>query len=160
MSRDTNCVLQKKGLNHFWTSFFSPKVCVLNKKKKRSSSLDGPLHINWARQLRVIGLRDSVRSGGCLQRGWGRQGEPCPHWIFIHDTDKVEEGLMAIFFALFFRCPPPWKIFCRRPWLRAPWYRASTAWTWVRCSFCTSSQRPCHWPPVSGISTEFFPPNL
>jgi len=27
-------------------------------------------------------------------------------WIFIHDTDKVEEGLMELFFGLFFVGPP------------------------------------------------------
>jgi len=36
----------------------------------------------------------------------GREG-PCPPWIFIHDTDKVEGGLMVLFFNLvFFRCLP------------------------------------------------------
>jgi len=25
-----------------------------------------------------------------------------PPWIFIHDTDKVEEGLMVLFFGLVF----------------------------------------------------------
>jgi len=24
-------------------------------------------------------------------------------------------GLFLLFFGLFFRCPSPWKIFCRRP---------------------------------------------
>jgi len=39
-------------------------------------------------------------------------------WIFIHDTDKVEKGLMVLFFGLFFvALPPSWKFFCRRPWL-------------------------------------------
>jgi len=31
-----------------------------------------------------------------------------PPWIFLHETNKVEGGLMLIFFGLvFFRCPPP-----------------------------------------------------
>jgi len=41
-------------------------------------------------------------------------------WIFIRGTDKVEKGLMMLFFGLvFFRWLPPlpWKIFCRRPCL-------------------------------------------
>jgi len=37
----------------------------------------------------------------------GGQGGATAPWIFIHDTDKVEEGLMVLFSVLFFRCPPP-----------------------------------------------------
>jgi len=29
-------------------------------------------------------------------------GEPRPPWIFMHDTDKVETGLMVLFFGLVF----------------------------------------------------------
>jgi len=37
--------------------------------------------------------------------------------IFIHDTYKVEGGLMVLFFwSCFFRCPLLRKFFCRRPW--------------------------------------------
>jgi len=37
-------------------------------------------------------------------------------WIFKHDTDIVERGLMVLFFGLvFFRCTFLWKFFCRRP---------------------------------------------
>jgi len=53
---------------------------------------------------------------GRRQQGSGEGCAP-PPWIFIHDTDKVEGGLMVLFFGLvFFRCPLPWKIFCRRLW--------------------------------------------
>jgi len=34
---------------------------------------------------------------------WASAGVVAPFWIFIHDTDKVEGGLMV----LFFRCAPP-----------------------------------------------------
>jgi len=37
-------------------------------------------------------------------------------WIFIHSTDKVEGGIMMLFFGLVFSHWPPWKFFCRRPW--------------------------------------------
>jgi len=43
---------------------------------------------------------------------------PWPSWIFIHDTDIVDRGLIVLFFGIillfsfFFRCPPyPLKIF-------------------------------------------------
>jgi len=46
------------------------------------------------------------------------QGGPWPPWIFIHGTDKVQEGLMVLFFGLvFFSLPSPKKFFCRRLWL-------------------------------------------
>jgi len=49
--------------------------------------------------------------------GVGREGPcPSPPWIFIHDTDKVELGLMVLSFNLVF-VPPPLKIF-----LPAPFY--------------------------------------
>jgi len=36
--------------------------------------------------------------------------------VFIHDTDKVERGLMVLFFGLvFFDAPPTWKLFCGCP---------------------------------------------
>jgi len=42
---------------------------------------------------------------GRRQREQGRRG---PLWIFMHNTDKREGGLMVLFFDLvFFRCPPP-----------------------------------------------------
>jgi len=63
--------------------------------------------------------------------GRGRAGGPWPPWIFIHGTNIVEvlkSGIFGVFFAifwsfllffgLFFHCPPPWKFFCRRPWLQ------------------------------------------
>jgi len=39
-------------------------------------------------------------------------------WIFIHDTNKVEGGLLVLLFDLYFSIafPPPWKFFCLRPW--------------------------------------------
>jgi len=37
------------------------------------------------------------------QRGSGR---PCPPWIFIHGTDKLEKGLMVLFFGLIFSVTP------------------------------------------------------
>jgi len=48
--------------------------------------------------------------------GRGEQGGAPPSWIFIHDTDNVERGLMVLFFGLVFSLPPSsWKVFCRRP---------------------------------------------
>jgi len=47
--------------------------------------------------------------------GSGGQGGPCPSWIFIHDSDKVKEGLMMLFFDIVIRCPPPLKIFLPTP---------------------------------------------
>jgi len=39
-------------------------------------------------------------------------------WIFINDTDKVEGGLMVLFFSFVFSVASPfWKFFCQRPWL-------------------------------------------
>jgi len=36
-------------------------------------------------------------------------------WNLIHDTDKVEGGLMVLFFGLVFSIATlPWKFFCRR----------------------------------------------
>jgi len=41
--------------------------------------------------------------------GVGREGQGSSAfpWIFIHDTDKVEGGLMVLFFDLVFLLPPP-----------------------------------------------------
>jgi len=36
-------------------------------------------------------------------------------WIFIHNTIKVEGGLMVLFFGLVFSVGPLWKFFYRRP---------------------------------------------
>jgi len=49
-------------------------------------------------------------------RGAG-QRELCPPWIFIHDTDKVEEDLMILFFGLVFSVglPHPAGIFSADP---------------------------------------------
>jgi len=44
----------------------------------------------------------------------GRRGA-VPPWIFIHDTDKVEGGLMVLLFGLIFFLVYPWKFFFRRP---------------------------------------------
>jgi len=43
-----------------------------------------------------------------------------PSWIFIYGTDKVERGLMVLFFrSCFFRCSTwPRKFYCQRPWLQ------------------------------------------
>jgi len=51
---------------------------------------------------------NSCCSHGCRQRG------SVPPWIFIFGTDKVEGGLMVLFFGLVFSVDlsPPWKIFC------------------------------------------------
>jgi len=48
--------------------------------------------------------------------GVGREDRgPWPQWIFIQNTDKVEGGLMVLFFGLVFSVdPPPWNFFCRR----------------------------------------------
>jgi len=35
------------------------------------------------------------------------RGGPWPLWIFRHDTDKVEGGLMVLFFGLVFSVAPP-----------------------------------------------------
>jgi len=35
-------------------------------------------------------------------------------WIFMHSTDKVEGGLMELFFGLVFPLAL-WKIFCQHP---------------------------------------------
>jgi len=58
---------------------------------------------------------DFADKGGRHGRWKRGTGGPWPLWIFIHDTDKVEESLMALF--LFFPLPS-WKFFCRRPWGR------------------------------------------
>jgi len=40
--------------------------------------------------------------------GIGRRGQgPWPPWIFIHDTDKVEAGIMMLFFGIVFPLPLP-----------------------------------------------------
>jgi len=44
----------------------------------------------------------SIGKHGYRQRGAGR-GAP---WIFIHNTDKAEGGLMVLFLVLFFHCCP------------------------------------------------------
>jgi len=50
---------------------------------------------------------------GVAAKGRGAVGPP---WIFIHDTDNVEEGLMCGFSDLFFPLPPtPLEIFLPRP---------------------------------------------
>jgi len=43
------------------------------------------------------------------------RGEPCPPWIFIHNTDKAEGGLMKIFFGLVFSVGPFLEHFLRTP---------------------------------------------
>jgi len=40
-------------------------------------------------------------------------------WIFIDGIDKLEGGLMVLFFGLVFPLGPLWKFFCRRPWFTA-----------------------------------------
>jgi len=40
-----------------------------------------------------------------------RQEGSCPPWIFMHDTDKVEGGLMVRFFGLVFSVGTPLEIF-------------------------------------------------
>jgi len=42
-----------------------------------------------------------------------RQG--VPSWIFIHDTDKVEGGLMVLIFGLVFSVGPPGNFFLPTP---------------------------------------------
>jgi len=32
---------------------------------------------------------------------WRRQRGSCPPWIFIHGTDRVDRGLIVLFFGLF-----------------------------------------------------------
>jgi len=54
-----------------------------------------------------------IRAHGRRQRGSG--GGAWPAWIFIHDTDKAERGLMVLFFVLVFRCPPPLENFLPMP---------------------------------------------
>jgi len=49
----------------------------------------------------------SVGSGG---GGEGRK-EPRPPWIFIEGTDKLEGGLMVLFFGLIFTVGSPLKFF-------------------------------------------------
>jgi len=57
--------------------------------------------------------------------GSGGRG-PWPTCIFIHDTDKVEVGLMAIFFGLVFSiAPPSWKFFSRRSCESRPLFSAN-----------------------------------
>jgi len=48
------------------------------------------------------------------RRQRGAWGAVTP-WIFIHDTDKVEIGLMVLFFGLVFSVALPWIFFCLRP---------------------------------------------
>jgi len=35
------------------------------------------------------------------------RGGSCPPWIVMHDADKVERGLMVLFFSLVFSVVPP-----------------------------------------------------
>jgi len=76
----------------------------------------------------LCGLRVKLPSVTCLssnhrlkgnKRTWRRQrgagGPWLPHpWIFMHDTDKVEGGLMMLFFGLVFLLAPQ-KIFLPTP---------------------------------------------
>jgi len=39
--------------------------------------------------------------------GRGGAGGIVPPWIFVHDTDKVEGGLMVLFFSRFYSVNPP-----------------------------------------------------
>jgi len=44
--------------------------------------------------------------------GIGRGGRgPCSLWIFIHDIDKVEEGLIVLFFGFIFFVALPGNFF-------------------------------------------------
>jgi len=45
--------------------------------------------------------------------GFDRKGreDPCPPWIFIDGTDKVEGSLMVLFFGIVFTVGVPWKFF-------------------------------------------------
>jgi len=49
--------------------------------------------------------------------GSGEQGGAVlpPPRIFIDGSDKVERGLMVLFFGLVFSVGSPWKFFYRRP---------------------------------------------
>jgi len=53
--------------------------------------------------------RKSLKASEHGRRQWG----PCLPWVFIHGADKVEGGLMMLFFGLVFSVDP-WKFFGRR----------------------------------------------
>jgi len=41
------------------------------------------------------------------RRQWGAEGGRAPSWVFIHGIDKVERGLIVLFFGLVFSIAPP-----------------------------------------------------
>jgi len=51
--------------------------------------------------------------------GSGEQGGAVAPLDFIYGTDKVEGGLMVLFFGPVFPVGPPWKFFCRCSWFTA-----------------------------------------
>jgi len=65
--------------------------------------------------------------------GSGRQGGRSPLWIFIHSTDKVEGGLIVLFFGLIFSVGPPLKNFLPTP-LNAR-YNKKIEWWLAQSSF-------------------------
>jgi len=48
----------------------------------------------------------TLKIAAALYMGFGSRG-PCPSWIFIRGTDKVEGGLMVLLFVLVFSISPP-----------------------------------------------------
>jgi len=52
--------------------------------------------------------------GGALGRSHGSRQRGTP-WIFVHDTDKAEGGLMVLFFGLVFYRRPLLEIFLPMP---------------------------------------------
>jgi len=61
-------------------------------------------------EYRFLSTRTQVHTAMGIGRG---RGAP---WIFIHGTDKVEGGLLVLFFGHVFSVAlRPWKFFCQRP---------------------------------------------
>jgi len=58
-----------------------------------------------AQKTLKVGIHSKASATGGRERPW-------PPWIFIDGTEKVEGGLMVLFFGLVFTVGPPWKFFC------------------------------------------------
>jgi len=89
------------------------KICLA---RKRELSINFPVYVCKCIKSKNAQCQIFCDTG-CRHRGGGME-ERGPSWIFIHDSDKEERGLMVLFFSLVFSLPAPWKFFCQRSCLQ------------------------------------------
>jgi len=89
-----NATMEMDDLNDFTQLF----TCVYRRQKG----------------CRIISIQYMHHNQNVVRSVWSwtsAAGDRGPSWIFMHGTDKVEKGLMVLFFVLLFPLPFPWKFF-------------------------------------------------